>query len=410
MMASRRILLLLIAILLLLLFLAVPGVSWADSLEDAARNLARKIAAALPAQQGVAVEFINSSTLSAAQATQVRRAIESELATLGHRGSEGEPSIHVRLTENPENFLIVVKFQSDTAPQVAITSVPRIVAQVLGQVPSSILIEKELVLDQAGGILDFAPVARFDDASPALVVLESGRLAVYARRDQVWELYLSQPLPSQKTWPRDARGWIQSRGGQIELSMPGLYCQKGLEHDLLWHCIDSASPTSVQALMRSHGWRGLGEFFETRNFFKAWRGWNGQWSDDFYYTASSLSGGSSRQVILAGLDGQATLYTYHWETRKKIAGWGSEIAGITSKCGSGRQVLATRPGDWTVPDAVQAYEIVDGQAVVVGMSIQFAGPVMALWTSEDESSVRAVVRNLKTEHYEAYRLTISCGK
>lgn len=35
--ATRRVVVLLLAILLLLLFLAVPGVSWADTLDDAAR-------------------------------------------------------------------------------------------------------------------------------------------------------------------------------------------------------------------------------------------------------------------------------------------------------------------------------------------------------------------------------------
>lgn len=162
--------------------------------------------------------------------------------------------------------------------------------------------------------------------------------------------------------------------------------------------------------MRSPGWRGFGEFFETRNFFRAWRSLHSQWSGAFYYSASHLHGESSSQRILTGLDGQATLYSERGDALQRFAGWGSEIAGINTKCGNGRQVLATRPGDWTVPDAVQAFEIDDDQAVAVSSPVQFSGPVTALWTAEDESYVRAVVRNLKTGNYEAYRLTITCGK
>jgi hypothetical protein len=110
------------------------------------------------------------------------------------------------------------------------------------------------------------------------------------------------------------------------------------------------------------------------------------------------------------VDGVARHFDSKGEVTATFSNWGSEIAGINSSCGSGRQLLVTKPGDWTASDSIQAYEISGDQATPVGAALQFAGPVMALWSSGDQSYVRAVVRNLKTGHYEAYRLTIVCGQ
>ena len=74
------------------------------------------------------------------------------------------------------------------------------------------------------------------------------------------------------------------------------------------------------------------------------------------------------------------------------------------------QLLVTRPGDWTQPDAIQAFEIIERQVVAISQPVEFDGPVTALWPASDGKSVAAVVRNLKTGQYEAYRLTISCSQ
>jgi len=91
-----------------------------------------------------------------------------------------------------------------------------------------------------------------------------------------------------------------------------------------------------------------------------------------------------------------------------IPGWGSDIASIETDCAGKHQVLATKTGDYTEPDAVQAYELVDRKPVAVSAPIDFAGPVTALWPAGKNSAL-AVSRNLTTSRYEAFRLAASCS-
>src|SRR5690348_17547001 len=81
-------------------------------------------------------------------------------------------------------------------------------------------------------------------------------------------------------------------------------------------------------------------------------------------------------------------------------------AATSPRSGHTRQrwpILVTRDGDWTQPDAIQAFDIVEHQAVPVSAPLDFNGPITALWP-EGENEALAVSRNLKTGLYEAYLL------
>ena len=90
-------------------------------------------------------------------------------------------------------------------------------------------------------------------------------------------------------------------------------------------------------------------------------------------------------------------------------GWGSDIAGVKSNCGSGWQVLAARSGDGP-NDAVRAYEFPDRDPVAVSQPVEFAGSITALWAESAGGSAVAVSHNSETGRYEAFRLTIACGQ
>ena len=59
-------------------------------------------------------------------------------------------------------------------------------------------------------------------------------------------------------------------------------------------------------------------------------------------------------------------------------------------------------------DAIQAFAIVNRAAVPLAAAADLPGPVTALWTSAG-SSATAVVRDLGTGRYAAYRITVACG-
>ncbi|MGH8246529.1 MAG: hypothetical protein ACREUU_08855 [Gammaproteobacteria bacterium] len=114
--------------------------------------------------------------------------------------------------------------------------------------------------------------------------------------------------------------------------------------------------------------------------------------------------------IFAGLDGRARLYDKALAPAGTFSGWGSDIAGIETRCGSGRQVLVTRPSDSIEPDSIQAFEIVNQQAVATSPPLELPGPVTALWQAEGKNAAVVVSRSLKTGRYAAFHLSISCGR
>ena len=71
-------------------------------------------------------------------------------------------------------------------------------------------------------------------------------------------------------------------------------------------------------------------------------------------------------------------------------------------------VSATGARDYTQPDSLQVFQMESSGAVAVSAELDFPGPITALHAVSD--APRAVVRNLATGNYEAYRLSFSCGQ
>ena len=95
----------------------------------------------------------------------------------------------------------------------------------------------------------------------------------------------------------------------------------------------------------------------------------------------------------------------------KIAGLEEiETAQLGAKCGDANVVLVTGNGDWTQPDSIQGIELPNPQAAPISLSdpIAMDGPVISLWAPPNENDARAIVYNLKTNHYEGYIVTATC--
>jgi hypothetical protein len=89
------------------------------------------------------------------------------------------------------------------------------------------------------------------------------------------------------------------------------------------------------------------------------------------------------------------------------AGKGTESGMFQSMCGVD-QILVTGRGDYTQTDSVQAFQMSATSAVPISNEFDFPGPVTALQATTD--TPRAIVHNLQTGNYEAYRIFISCGQ
>jgi hypothetical protein len=135
-----------------------------------------------------------------------------------------------------------------------------------------------------------------------------------------------------------------------------------------------------------------------------------------WISAAQYGPEEARRTVVTGQDGLARLYEKSPDPASIFSGWGSEIASVHSGCGSGWQLLVTGNGDWSGADSIQAMEIQEHQAQSVSSPLELAGTVTALhatatkFASEGSASASAVavVRNLQTGRYEAYRLSITC--
>ncbi len=94
-------------------------------------------------------------------------------------------------------------------------------------------------------------------------------------------------------------------------------------------------------------------------------------------------------------------------TSSPSQGKGIELA-IAPVCGGTNQFLATSARDYTQTDSLQVFQTEPNGPVAMSGELDFPGPIVALHAAPD--APRAVVRNLSTGYYEAYRLAISCGQ
>jgi hypothetical protein len=90
----------------------------------------------------------------------------------------------------------------------------------------------------------------------------------------------------------------------------------------------------------------------------------------------------------------------------------NQIAPVQSSCRTGYLYILSGSGDYTEPDTVRVFEstVTNGITAERPLSdvLHFAGPVMAL--PFNGTMPRAIVRNLETGNYEAYRFSITCAQ
>jgi hypothetical protein len=262
-----------------------------------------------------------------------------------------------------------------------------------------------------------------------------------------WRPVQSAPVTRLRPWPRDARGRIIVRNeSRFDAYLPGTKCSGTLEPVLTLECHESDEPWPLAGGERegdaANSGAGVGAaayFAADRNFFdgRVKLGDGGQMKMPPFLALvvmplnpaihvglpalpGRVSPGANAGLkptatgapgwVLSGLDGRAQLLNSNAEPVVDVGGWGSQIVGLQSGCGDGWQVLASRAGDLNEPDAVQAYEIVNRKPVPVSSPIEFAGPITELWPLADGAGAIAITRNLQTEAYEAYRLSVSCGQ
>ena len=90
--------------------------------------------------------------------------------------------------------------------------------------------------------------------------------------------------------------------------------------------------------------------------------------------------------------------------------WGSDIASRAQRL----RVGLASSGDWNRRRAgairCELSKSTGREPVAASIPLEVSGAVTALWTESGGTSVVAVVHNSETGRYEAFRLTLTCGR
>ena len=388
------------AVLSALLFFS-PSANAADDAGGAARELARKTALFAAKAAPVSVTWRNLSSLDSAVA-QARPAFETALQDAGLRIGDISPVVEARITvsENASQFLLVEEASKGDEHQVWIAAWKR--SEPASSLPQGAVLEKKLIWEQADQILDIA----FPPAG--MLVLSPSNITLYARNGTQWDAQRNVSLSPPKPWPADLRGRLRLKGSGFQVLLPGFQCEGTTEPALSAEC-----HASDDAWVLESGSRALllAEFAPTRNYFDGRvTAQTGQRKTiPPFYSAASVESRGRTWWLLTTLDGRTQIFDAAFDPAGTLgAQWGSDIAGTDAHCAAASQVLATRSGDRSQPDAIQAFTLVDRTPQPLTEAAEFPGPVVALWTSGGNSAT-VVVRDLRTGKYSAYGLTVVCG-
>lgn len=365
-----------------------------------------KIAAAAGTQRSISLGLSNISGLDAARVRSMESDLRAELGRAGFQmsplGTEGtELKIEVTLSKSAGGTLWIAQVRGRADEQVLIEALnhaqgPRESAR---EAP---VLRRTLVQEQAEPLLDFVEIASANDTVRVLLVLEPDRLVIFTGSRGAWITGDSAPIAHARPWPRDVRGHLAvAAGGGFRAFLPGVLCTGNWSAVLNFSCQQD-----------SGAWK-LGEDSESLSFVAARNYFSGLPSatngETAAYSLAFDSAPGSLRWIVSGADGNARLFRKGEIGTLLPVHWGDDLATLASTCGGHWNVFATGAGDWTQQDTMQSYEIDGDSATAAGEPLEFSGPVLALWPSEDPNSVRAISRNLETGRYEASIVSVSCG-
>ncbi len=353
MMAADRSSLSFRAILFLVVSLGLPSLAHPATLEDSAKELAQKIAATLPAKENVSCEIRNLSSLQPGEAARIEQSLKAELQERGVRLANGgaEISVVVTLSENFKNLVWTGEIHKGDSSQVVLIAAERSSENRVSTKAMPVTIRSERFWEGPERILDAGEVSNGAGKSWLVLLLPNGLWI----QDQQTGSASTLEITSMQSASRDPWGNLNFDpvGNTIAFFLSPRVCNVNLERPGLNAC----PPAEVS------------------------------------------SGGP--------LPGRFPVMFDLSPPGPPPPGKGTVIE-MKPVCGGASQFLATGARDYTQTDSVQVFQTESGGAAAVSTELDFPGPITALHAISE--TPRAVVRNLTTGNYEAYRLSFSCGQ
>jgi hypothetical protein len=370
------------------------------SFPPAATEFVQLIQSRAGSPSAVAVTFQNLSSLSPERLEALQNAIFNSFRNANVRVVKPEQAVaevNITFSEDWQGYLLIANIQQGSSSQTVIKKLPR-QQQTQAAHATALTIRKISVWQQDTPILDF-----YQD-SQNLLVLEPNQVALYSMDSGQWRPRQTLGIPHQNPWPRDLRGKLEVRGGEINIFLPGARCSGKM------------SPSSLECRASDDPWpigEGLVAFFNPRrNFFNGLLAGSGAGASvAAFFSGATWQSNDQHVWLFTGTDGHTRLFQNDLGTPvATFNGWGSTLAPVHSVCGSGWQVLTSSPADTTRPDSVQAVEISGREALPVSAPVDLSGTVEALWTAGNYGQLVNGVLHSQAGKYEAFTLTVICNQ
>jgi hypothetical protein len=337
----------------------------AQTMGEAAGQLASRISSLLPRRAIVSLESRNLTALAPAEWSSFRSQLEDALQKAGVEmagtaTTPPESRVRVTLSENARGLLFIAEVSSGESHQIAMLPWT---APGTTQKPRFTL-SNQPIWEQPEPVLDILLL------DSKMLVLNTSKLASYQQTSGKWTLSETAPLTLVRPVPRDPRGRIQIEGDGFRAFLPGTTCSGTLQPALKVTCMAGSETWAGDPPLRWVTDRNLLESGQVRGAF-------------YSPTVPPASGAEA---------------------------WGSDVAAIDNPCSSGATAIASGAGVDPGRDQIQVYEIDAGQASATSEPLTLPGPVTALWPAESRGQATLVVRNSQTGNYEASRLGVACAQ
>jgi hypothetical protein len=175
------------------------------------------------------------------------------------------------------------------------------------------------------------------------------------------------------------RGRLRINGTGFQAFLPGLNCNGMTEPSFSVECKAGDQPWLLESGSRL---LLLANYAATRNYFdgRVVTQTGARKNTPPFYTAAASEDDGRTVWLLALADGRTQISDASLDPIDYVPAWGSDIAGIDSRCGGPAAVLASKAIDGD-SDAIQAYRLAGRSPVPMGAPAPFSGPVTALWTT-----------------------------
>ena len=227
--------------ILAIALLWIPSFSQADTLEDAARALARK-AEVVPQRDGrFYLNWQNHSSVPEEQSEALRESFVEEIGKekVATTQEADLRALRVSIEETPVRLILIASVPCTNGEEIRMTESPRTAPATAATSTTPLRMLKELLWQQQEPILAAVEPGDEPNRQSLLLLLNRENISLYHRVTDHWELQDAKPIHASDKPMRDLRGELRFSWGpdkQNTILLPGKTCDLEITEKIALNC------------------------------------------------------------------------------------------------------------------------------------------------------------------------------